>query len=290
MNPEPAMHEITLSLDERNLAHMLTALALVGIAESLDHTSSSSRCRWEDGRFLLRSPISAISLREKAHSSVLQLRWVGGIGIKKDKGQTKIARDKHHGLFACGLHCGVNPLQSLVESSKKDTTPFKTFASHSTPGAGDEPVSDKHILENQQNALTCTESNLGAWLFQRRLGVTSWGFDCRVGTHAYDLGFSSNEDQSGHLDPIYPAIELLGLFGAMFTSACHSWIESDDAITYSAWATPVSLSLAPLAASGLIDGIESRSYRAATRGNSYGKGASFTHFPEATLISQSTNH
>jgi hypothetical protein len=209
MNPEPAMHEIILPLDERNLAHVLTALALAGIAESLDQTSSSSRCWWEDDQFLLRSPISDTSIREKAHASILQIRWVGGIGIKKDKGQTKIARDKHHGLFACGLHSGVNPLQSLVESSKKDTTPFKTFASHSTPGAGDEPVSDKHILENQRNALTNDHSSLKAWLFQRRLGVTSWGFDCRVGTHAYDLGFSSNEDQSGRLDPIYPAIELL---------------------------------------------------------------------------------
>src|SRR5882672_6580166 len=86
MNPEPAMHEMTLRLDERNLAHVLSALALSGIADSLDslHPSSRcSRCRWAEDGFKLFVPQTESELFAAAHDFVKSMAWVEGIGANE---------------------------------------------------------------------------------------------------------------------------------------------------------------------------------------------------------------
>ena len=146
------------------------------------------------------------------------------------------------------------------------------------------------------------------WLFQRGFGVASWKFDPRVAGHAYDQGFGSNEDQSGDRDPFYPAIELLSIAGAAFFAGPQAWLLHAEALTYCIWQEPIPLFLAALTASpiplpsakrskagaktpparyeptSLLDGVGCRYYRLATRGNAYGKGAAYRHFPEATLF------
>jgi len=44
-----------------------------------------------------------------------------------------------------------------------------------------------------------------------------------------------------------------------------------------------------LAPASLLDGLGCRHYQLATRGNAYGKGAAYRHFPEASLITQINN-
>jgi hypothetical protein len=294
MNPKLTMNEFILPLDERNLAHVLTALALAGIADSLDSQHSESRCYWADDGFKLLLPHTMEKLFEEAHDFVKSIAWVEGIGCN-EKGEVKSS--PHHGLFtAKGGHSG-NPLLSFHDQGITSSV-FKTFSGQQSPVTP---------LKRQQKALE-SPTRSSNWLFQPGFGVASWKFDCRVASHAYDLGFGSNEDQSGDRDPFYPAIELLGIAGAAFFAGPQAWLFQVESLGYCIWSEPVSLPLATLAASpvppppvmrvkagsntrpalyesaSLLDGIGCRYYRLATRGNAYGKGAAYRHFPEATLI------
>lgn len=297
MNPESAMHEFTLPLDERNLAHVLTALALAGIADSLDPLPPESRCYWTDGGFKLRLPRTKDELFAEVHDFVKSIAWVEGIGSNE---KHEVKASPHHGLFiAKGGHSG-NPLLSYHDQGITSSV-FKTFSGQQSPATP---------LQRQQDEKTLKPPHATAdWLFQRGFGVASWKFDCRVASHAYDLGFGSNEDQSGDRDPFYPAIELLSIAGAAFFAGPQAWLFQAESLGYCIWQEPVPLSLAALAATpvppspakrvkagagtpaaryepaGLLDGIGCRHYRLATRGNAYGKGAAYRHFPEATVIS-----
>jgi hypothetical protein len=296
MNPEPAMHEIILPLDEQNLAHVLTALALAGIADSLDPLHPESRCCWADDGFKLRLPRTKEGLFAEAHVFVKSIAWVEGIGCNKKNNKLMVEASPHHGLFtAKGGHSG-NPLLSYYDQGITSSV-FKTFSGQQSPTTP---------LEQQQALNPPTQAS--DWLFQRSLGVTSWKFDCRVASHAYDLGFGSNEDQSRDRDPSYPAIELLSIAGAAFFAGPQAWLFESEAICCRAWTEPLSLALASLAAifqvpssiklselspaelkrvledASFVNGIGGRFYTFATRGNAYGKGAAYRHFPEATLI------
>lgn len=304
MKTESALHEITLRLDERNLAHVLTALALCGIADEMDGASPDARCWWADDAFKLLLPHDQSTLFMKAHAFAKSIRWVAGIGCnEQNNGKLKLEASAHHGLFvADGGHSG-NPLLSYHDQGVTSSI-FKTFSGQQSPATP---------LGRQQDALK-EPTDVGDWLFQPGFGVASWKLDCRVASHAYDLGFGSNEDQSGKRDPFYPAIELLSIAGAAFFAAPQAWLVRVERLGYSIWPQPVSMSLAPLAASivpprsqkrsntksrkppmrwepaSLLDGLGCRHYQLATRGNAYGKGAAYRHFPEASLVPHSTTH
>jgi hypothetical protein len=299
MNPETTMHEFTLPLDERNLAHVLTALALAAIADSLD-SLHHSRCSWVESGFKLLWPRTNMVLFAEAHDFVKSIAWVEGIGSNE---KYEIKASPHHGLFtAKGGHSG-NPLLSHHDQGITSSV-FKTFSGQQSPATP---------LKRQQKALK-SPVETSDWLFQCGFGVASWKFDSRVASHAYDLGFGSNEDQSGDRDPFYPAIELLSIAGAAFFAGPQAWLFQAESLGYCIWQEPVPLPLVALAATpvppppakrarsgtktpaaryepaGLLDGIDCRHYQLATRGNAYGKGAAYRHFPEATLINPSTSH
>jgi hypothetical protein len=296
------MHEITLRLDERNLAHVLTALALSGIADEMEGASPDARCWWTDDAFKLLIPHDQNALFAKAHAFVKSIRWVAGIGCnEKPTGKLALEASAHHGLFVAESGHSGNPLLSYHDQGVTSSI-FKTFSGQQSPAGP---------LGKQQAAL---KNNLGEWLFQRATDAGSrWNLDCRVASHAYDLGFGSNEDQSGDRDPFYPAIELLSIAGASFFAASHAWLIQAEKLTYCIWSQSISLSLAPLAATmvpqspqkrtsaqaekthvrwasgSLLDGLDCRYHQLATRGNAYGKGAAYRHFPEASLITQINN-
>ena len=92
-----AEHEILLPLDERNLAHVLAALALTGIAAEQIGKCDECRCWWNDDGFRLRSTLSEFKLIENANGFVRALRWIPGLGASKGK----IAAEKYHGTFIC---------------------------------------------------------------------------------------------------------------------------------------------------------------------------------------------
>ena len=300
MKPEPTMHEITLPLDERNLAHVLTALALIGIADTLDLLHTDSRCCWVEDSFKLCVPMTKAELFAEAYDFVKSIAWVEGIGSNE---KHEVKASPHHGLFTAKGGQSGNPLLSYHDQGVTSSV-FKTFSGQQSPAAP---------LRRQQESLK-PPSEAGEWLLQRGFGVASWKFDCRVASHAYDLGFGSNEDQSGDRDPFYPAIELLSIAGAAFFCCPQAWLCHVEILSYCIWQEPIPLPLAALAATpipqrpvqgfkagakapptgvvpvSMLDGIGCRYYRLATRGNAYGKGAAYRHFPEATLITQSTSH
>lgn len=268
MKPDPAMPTIELSLDERNLAHVLTALALAGIADAHFDATPNDRCWWTDGMFVLDIPLGKQRLFKKAHKLVMSMKWVAGIGAV-DKG--KIAASAHHGLFVADGFTGCNPLLDYKAQGAKKSI-FKTFSGQQSPATP---------LKRQQEQLQAVDAVEEDWLFQKGRGVASWKFDAAVGSHAYDLGFGSNDDQTGDRDPFYPAIELLSIAGVAFFAAPQAWLLTDEEMAYAIWKKPISLALVPLAAARLIDGIDSQTYTLATRGNAYGKGAAYRHFPRA---------
>jgi hypothetical protein len=122
---------------------------------------------------------------------------------------------------------------------------------------------------------------------ERRIkaGVSSWGYDCRVNVHASDAGISSDAEKTGHLDPIFPAIELLSLAGAAFFAPAHAWTLESSGLSAVAWAKPMPLSMAIFASAGRVHGLPSRKLKFLPRGGAHGKGGSFRFFPPATVQS-----
>ena len=269
MKPDTDMPTIELSLDERNLAHVLTALAIAGIVDAHPDATLDNRCWWTDEMFVLDIPLNKQELFRKAYEFVMSMKWVAGIGAAA-KG--RVAASAHHGLFVADGCTGCNPLLDY-KSQGTESSVFKTFSGQQSPATP---------LKRQQEQLQTVDAQKD-WLFQEGQGVASWKFDAAVGSHAYDLGFGSNDDQSGERDPFYPAIELLSMAGAAFFAAPQAWLLADEEMAYAIWKQPVSLSLAPLAAAGLVHGIDSHTYSLATRDNSYGHGKYYKHFPRAAV-------
>lgn len=267
------MHEISLPLDERNLAHVLSALALAGIADEKT-PCEASRCWWTEDAFCLRLPQTQEDLFNDAHQFVKSIKWTAGIGYVKENKKLQLKAAKQHGFFTAeNNHCG-NPLINYHDQGVTSSI-FKTFAANQKP---------EGILKKQVEAMSCPEKAEPIWLFQRASGRASWKFDCRTGGHAYNQGFSANDDGSGDINPFYPAIELLSIAGAAFFTVPHSWLEDAETLRFCIWKTELRLSLAPLAVTGLLDGIDANRYNLASSGGSYGKGESFQFFPEATPL------
>jgi hypothetical protein len=269
---ETPMQEMFFRFDDRNLAHLLSALALAGIADEAS-PCEASRCWWTDDAFWLRVPIDQNELFNKANAFLRNIKWTAGIGIDtSDKNKRKITASPHHGLFSADARHSGNPLISYHDQGTTSSL-FKTFSGQKGPD---------DILDKQIKALVAPVAGKpDEWLFQRAKGVASWKFDAHVGGHAYSQGFSANDDGSGDQSPFYPAIELLSIAGAAFFSAVNAWLTDEDTLCYAAWRTELPLSLAPLASANLLEGVDARRFLLSTSGNAYGKGAAYKHFPEA---------
>src|SRR5205085_1438119 len=152
-------------------------------------------------------------------------------------------------------HLQGNAFISLADAGA-DSSPFKTFSGQQNPQT-DIP---------KQVELLVSKADLASWLGQRALGVSSWGFDCRVGSHAYDLGFSSNDEGTGKLDPSYPAIEILALVGASCIVPAQLWQAVDSVIQFTIWTGPILTELAPWAVTSRIELESCRRYRTSDRG------------------------
>lgn len=255
-----SLDELLLPLDERNLAHVLSAVAFAGLASRAPGARDvESTCWWGEQEFILRTALSEAALFGMADHFNRSVHWVAGIGAAEQ------------GAFVAGSELGSNPFISLADDGQ-EKSPFKTFSGQVNPVE----------LLNKQQTLLSAPSATDSWLLQLAHGVGSWGFDCRVASHAYDLGFSSNDEGSGNLDPIYPAIELLSIAAASFFTAVQGWQFDEDTIRYSVWTRPIPLALVSYAIVGRLDGFPARRYCVTNRGAAYGKGAAYRFFSEAT--------
>lgn len=262
---------ISLPFDERNVAHVFGALSLSCLlAESA--STASSTCIWTDDAFVLQSPIAEDALAKLAEHLVRGMRWLPGLGVDEDKVNPKA----HHGILVSGHRYGVNPFISLAKDGA-DKSLFKTFSGQQDPETD---------LPKQIEAICWDIPHLEDWMFQRAYGISSWGLDYRVGSHALDLGFGSNDEGTSAQDPVYPVIELLALAGASLFGPGQALQTDESHIRYCVWTAPITTVLAPLALAGRIDGLERRSYSAANRGATYGKGAAYRYFPEATPVDE----
>lgn len=264
------MYHIALPLDERNLAHVFAALTLADLVTSNSPLDAEARCWWSDDQFNLRSPISDRDLLAKAEALARSIRWVPALGVDKGKTNSKA----HHGFLSANPNRQGNAFVSLADGGG-ESSPFKTFSGQQDPQT-DIP---------KQVELIVSKTDLASWLGQRTLGVSSWGFDCRVGSHAYDLGFSSNDEGTGKLDPSYPAVELLALVGASCIVPAQLLQSAESVIQFTIWTEPILTELAPWAVTGRIELGSSRRYHTSDRGAAYGKGAAYRYFPSASLES-----
>lgn len=267
---------LILDLDERNLAHFLSALALAALAGRIEGSAPESRrCWWPSpGHFAILAEHPHDEFRAllfaRADSFLTALEWHPGLG------------GVEQGVIASGEEMGVNPFVPL-DGEGEERPLLRAFSAKVIP---------QNVLPQQKLELR-TPSECPAWLNQlpsgagRRVkdGVSSWGYDCRVNMHASDAGISSDAEGTGSLDPIFPAIELLSLAGAAFFAPAHAWTSESGKLCVAAWTRPLPLSLAALAGSGRVHGLPSRSLTFLPRGGAHGKGGSFRFFPTATIQS-----
>jgi len=256
---------LLLDLDERNLAHFLSALALAALSRRVGGSAiESRRCWWpKPGNFTIQTELPTEQFRPllfaKAHDFLTAMKWHPSLGGASS------------GLLVSGSEIGVNPFIAL-SGEAGENTPLKGFSARVLPGA---------TLPEQLAKLpppACPD-----WLNQVSHGAGSWGFDCRVNQHASDRGISSDAENTGSLDPFYPAAELLGLAAAAFFVPAHAWQVERNALQASAWAEPLPLPMAALAATGRVHGLRSRGYKFAYRGAAHGKGGAYHFFPAATI-------
>jgi hypothetical protein len=225
----------------------------------------SRRCWWPKlGNFAIQTELPAEQFRPmlftKAHDFLKAIKWHPGLGGAAS------------GLAVSGSEIGVNPFIAL-SGETGENTPLKGFSARVLPGA---------TLPEQIDKLQAPDA-CPDWLKQLGHGAGSWGFDSRVNQHASDAGISSDAENSGHLDPFYPAVELLGLAAASFFVPAHAWQVERNALCASAWAQPLRLAMTSLTATGRIHGLSVRVYKFAYRGAAHGKGSAYHFFPSATL-------
>ena len=162
-------------------------------------------------------------------------------------------------------------------ASNGEPSVFKNFSGQ---------VTTTNITAEQHAAIGVTPKvSLHGYLSHTAQNVSSWAFDWRTNSHSLDLGFSANDDKSSQYDPIYVAIEMLSLSALAFFLPAGALLTSDEQIVYHLWRYSIQGSLAGMALLGQINGIEQHSYQITRRPKSYGKGASYKYFPNATPIS-----
>ncbi|HEX4232231.1 MAG TPA: hypothetical protein VHZ07_26430 [Bryobacteraceae bacterium] len=254
---------LLLDLDQQNLAHFLSALALASLADRIEGVGQQARTCWwkDDGHFAIQSEYSGEDFRlllySKAHEFLKALKWVPGLG--------GVAQ----GVLVSGREVGINPFIYLGGDSRRP--PLRAFSAKVVPAK---------VLPQQVEKLRSPAND--AWLNEIERGVSSWGFDCRVNMDASDAGISSDAEGTGGSDPIFPAIELLSLAAVGFFVSASAWQTGERSLCAAAWTYPIPLQMALLASTGRIHGLPARRWNFASRGRAHGEGRRFQFFPPAT--------
>lgn len=255
---------LLLELDQQNLAHFLSAITLASLAQRVESNDDHPRrCWWtNDGHFAIQTEHASEHFRSVlysiAYEFVRALEWRQGLG--------GVAR----GVLISGAELGANPFIYLGGDSTRP--PLRAFSGKVEP---------QKVLPQQVEKLRPPAT--GAWLDHVETGVSSWGFDYRVNMHASDAGISSDAEGTGDRDPIYPAIELLGLAAAGFFAPAHAWQTAQHTISVAAWTKPIPLWMAASASTGRIHGLPVVPWKFTSRARAHGEGSKFRFFPPATF-------
>ena len=147
---------LLLDLDERNLAHFLSALALAALASrvQVEHSTTegieSRRCWWpKPGQFAIQTELPTEQFRAmlftKAHEFLKAMKWRPGLG------------GSEQGILTSGGEIGMNPFVALSGEVGKNS-PLKVFSGNEKPG---------QKLEKQKGDLPPASAGRG-WLAHSR--------------------------------------------------------------------------------------------------------------------------
>jgi CRISPR-associated protein Csb3 len=254
------MNTIPIHLQENNLAEVLAGIAIAGIAEA--NTPRETSSRWEQDCLNVSTPLSEQELLDAIHEFLSDLAWEQSAG------------DVYQGCFSSSGKLGVAPFMN--SATMRQTSVFKTFSGQVTP---------QKICDDLHGALEqVPRTSIENYLAHTAPGIGSWSLDWRSNGHSLDLGFSGNDDKTSDFDPVFVAVEVLSIAALAFFLPAAALSTANDQLTYHLWEQPVSGKLAGTALVGGLTTLPRRTYLVARRPKSYGKGASYKYFPNATPI------
>lgn len=118
-----SLNELLLPLDERNLAHVLCAVAFVGLVSKISDARPFESSAWWDGQgFVLKTALLQTALFEAADNFLRRVRWISGMGTAEQ------------GIFADGDELGSNPFISLALTTVKKNRLSRRFQVRLTQG------------------------------------------------------------------------------------------------------------------------------------------------------------
>lgn len=254
------MNTIPIHLQENNLSEALAGVAIAAIAEAKAQRETSAY--WDQNCLNITTPLSEQELLDAIHGFLSDVTWAQAAG------------DVYQGCFASSGMIGVSPFMSA--STVAQTSVFKTFSGQVTP---------RKICDDLQRALEkAPRTSLAEYLAHTAPGIGSWALDWRTNGHSLDLGFSGNDDKTSDFDPVFVAVEVLSIAALAFFLPAVALCIADEQLTYHLWSKPVPAGLAAAAFVGGLRALPQRTYLVARRPKSYGKGASYKYFPNATPI------
>jgi hypothetical protein len=256
-----SMQTISIALQENNLAEVLAGVGILGIVKQSfpEHEFAS---HWENSLLKIDSAIPENLLTSAVLDFLHEVKWVQAAG------------DVHHGILKAKNIMGLDFL--LSPSSQGEPSIFKNFSGQ---------VTSEKIVSGLVSALPAhAMQQFSDLLFFTATDLTSWGLDWRTSGHSLDIGYSANDDGTSQYDPVFVAVELLGLSALSFFMTPWSLQTDQDYISYQLWRQAIPAKLAASAFTGLIPGLPSQTYRSSRRGKSYGKGASYRYFPPAISL------
>ena len=257
------MNTIPIHLQENNLAEVLAGVAIAGIAEANTQRETSSQ--WDQNCLCVTTPLSEQELLDAIHSFLSDVTWKQAAG------------DVYQGCFASSGKIGVSPF--MDSSNMGETSFFKTFSGQVTP---------RKICDDLQCALKHLPlTSIADYLAHTATGIGSWALDWRTNGHSLDRGYSSkgdNGDGTGKHDPVFVAIETLSVTALSFFLPHAGLCAADEQLSYHLWKQQISWNHVGPAFLGDLPYLSRRSYLVTRRPRSYGDGASYKYFPNATPI------
>jgi len=269
---------ITIPLRENNLAEALAGMAIIGIAEKIEG-SGVLECKWENDHLHLKTELPEYLILKSIEDFVLNVTAIHSTSTLTRELASDNINLKQFLLLQNGAMLGGCPLFTV--SSTLKTSVFKSY----TGLVNLETILEKQLLSIPSKSFTSIAEyvhSLGAPVFKNAEGrftrevqlyrtgarkgmikssekINVFLFDSSTGCNPYDLGFSSDGEETGPFDPVYPAREILAYLGLAFflpwSVLCND-SQGLGSVIYFVWREYLPSSFCPLAFSRKINGLD----------------------------------